>query len=88
MAKMQLFRQFYLIVFVYLYFTRIVVVFTKLAVPFTLDWLNYVFEETATIIFYVVIGYKFKPQEHSYFRVDDEIEMEIRDKQQQQPDDS
>jgi len=85
MAKMQLFRQFYLIVFAYLYFTRIVVVFTKLAVPFTVEWLNYVFEELATVAFFSVIGYKFRPKEDSpYFKVDEEIEMNNLDSQEDQ----
>jgi len=59
MQKLQLFRQFYLIVLAYLYFTRIVVVFTKLAVPFTIEWINYLFEEGATVAFYFIIGYFF-----------------------------
>jgi len=86
MQKLELFRQFYLIVLAYLYFTRIVVVFTKLAVPYSIEWINYLFEETATVAFYCVVGYKFRPKEDSpYFKVydedrvpptrDDEVEM-------------
>jgi len=81
MQKLQLFRQFYLIVLAYLYFTRIVVIFTKLAVPFTIEWINDLFEEVATVAFYCVIGYKFRPKEDSpYFQLEDrksnsEVEM-------------
>jgi len=73
MVKLQLFRQFYLIVVLYLYFTRIVVVFTSLTLPFTVDWINTVMEELATLAFYLYVGYAFRPQENSpYFKVEEE----------------
>ncbi len=45
LVKLQLFRQFYVMVVVYIYFTRIVVYLISFA----------------TLIFYVVTGYKFRP---------------------------
>jgi len=79
-TKLRLFRQFYLIVVLYLYFTRIVVVFTSLTLPFTVDWINTVMDELATLAFYIYVGYAFRPQENSpYFKVDaEDIELEVK----------
>uniref|UniRef100_A0A6B2L5D2 Intimal thickness related receptor IRP domain-containing protein n=1 Tax=Arcella intermedia TaxID=1963864 RepID=A0A6B2L5D2_9EUKA len=82
--KLTLFRQFYLIVLAYIYFTRIVVVFTKLAVPFHVEWINYVLEEGASLAFYIIIGYKFRPKKDSpYFETgtgeNDENEIELNE---------
>ena len=59
--KLQLFRQFYVMVVVYVYFTRIVVFLLAATIPFYLLWLGPLSTEVATFIFYVVTGYKFRP---------------------------
>jgi hypothetical protein len=43
LMKLQLFRQFYVMVVMYIYFTRIVVFLITAAIPFYLLWLGPVF---------------------------------------------
>ena len=45
----------------YIYFTRIVVYLLAATIPFYLLWLGAMFTELATLLFFVVTGYKFKP---------------------------
>lgn len=59
--KLQLFRQFYVIVVAYIYFTRIVVLLLESTIPFYVLWIGPAFTELATLIFYVFTGYKFRP---------------------------
>lgn len=68
----------------YIYFTRIIVYLLKATVPFQYVWLDEMFKETATYIFYVMTAYKFRPMpSHPYFIVDtedeadDEVEMYV-----------
>ena len=63
LMKLTLFRQFYIMVVTYIYFTRIVVFLLAATLPFQLLWLRYLFTEVATFAFYVITGYKFKPAE-------------------------
>ena len=62
-AKLTLFRQFYIMVVTYIYFTRIVVFLLAATLPYELLWLRYVFSEGATLLFYGVTGLKFRPAE-------------------------
>jgi len=61
LVKLQLFRTFYIIVVAYIYFTRIIVFLIASTIPFYLLWLGAFFTELATLIFYVVTGYQFRP---------------------------
>lgn len=61
LMKLQLFRQFYVMVVMYIYFTRIVVYLITATIPFYLLWLGPLAEETAALMFYVITGYKFRP---------------------------
>ena len=56
LAKLQLFRQFYVMVVVYVYFTRIVVYVLAATIPFYLLWLGPMATELATFIFFTVTG--------------------------------
>lgn len=53
----------------------------KITVPFQYAWLDELFREMATYVFFVVTGYKFRPANQSpYFNVrdlDDDDEVEI-----------
>lgn len=60
-VKLQLFRQFYVMVVAYIYFTRIVVFLLSATIPYYLLWLGPLSTELATLIFYVFTGYKFRP---------------------------
>lgn len=59
--KLQLFRQFYIMVIIYIYFTRIAVYLLAATIPYYLLWLGPFATETATFVFFVVTGYKFRP---------------------------
>jgi hypothetical protein len=75
MEKLTLFRQFYLMVVSYIYFTRIIVYLVNVTLPFRLVWLGSFFSEGATIIFFCVTGYKFRPvSANPYFTLEDEEE--------------
>jgi hypothetical protein len=76
LVKLQLFRQFYVMVVVYIYFTRIMVYLLAATIPFYLLWLGPVATEAATLLFFVVTGYKFRPAiDNPYLAVNTE-EME------------
>jgi len=76
LEKLQLFRQFYLMVVSYIYFTRIIVYLVDATLPYRLVWLGDFFTETATLLFFTVVGYKFRPAPlNPYFHLDDEEEM-------------
>ena len=59
--KLTLFRQFYIMVVTYIYFTRIIVFLLAATMPYDWMWLRFLFTELATLAFYVVTGFKFKP---------------------------
>ncbi len=61
LVKLQLFRQFYIVVVIYIYFTRIAVYLIESTMPFYLEWLGPFANELATIIFYFHTGYQFRP---------------------------
>mmetsp|Transcript_12717 Transcript_12717/g.39269 ORF Transcript_12717/g.39269 Transcript_12717/m.39269 type:complete len:450 (-) Transcript_12717:57-1406(-) len=76
-GKLTLFRQFYIMVVAYIYFTRIIVFLLAATLPFRYLWLRYVFAEGATLIFYVCTGWMFRPREDNpYLPVKREAEME------------
>lgn len=82
LTKLKLFRQFYVMIVCYIYFTRIVVYLIKITVPFQFMWLDEFFTESATFLFFVLTGYKFRPVNNNpYLHIpqdesDDEIEMD------------
>lgn len=75
MQKLKLFRQFYLLVVSYIYFTRIIVYLLDATLPFRWVWLGDLFTEMATFAFYCTTGYKFRPvPDNPFFTLDDEDE--------------
>jgi G protein-coupled receptor 107 len=61
LEKLQLFRSFYVMVVAYIYFTRIVVFLLAATIPFYVLWVGEMFTELATLLFFVVTGFKFRP---------------------------
>ncbi|XP_013149519.1 PREDICTED: protein GPR107 [Papilio polytes] len=61
LRKLKLFRHFYVMIVCYIYFTRIVVSLLKILVPFQYSWIDEMFHEIATFVFFVMTGYKFRP---------------------------
>ncbi|KAI6698151.1 hypothetical protein NL676_018270 [Syzygium grande] len=77
LAKLQLFRQFYIVVIGYLYFTRIVVFALRTIAAYKYQWVSNAAEETASLAFYAVMFYMFRPAERNeYFALDEEEEKE------------
>lgn len=78
LRKLKLFRQFYIMIVCYIYFTRIIVYLLKITVAFQYVWLDEMFREMATYVFFVLTGYKFRPASaHPYFTVADSDEDEV-----------
>eukprot|EP00904_Undaria_pinnatifida_P000070 jgi/Undpi1/10063/HiC_scaffold_28.g12517.m1 len=59
--RLNVFRRFYKMVLGYLYFTRIVLVLLSAMLPFQLLWLEELCSELATLAFFVVTGWSFRP---------------------------
>ncbi|XP_010533538.1 PREDICTED: protein GPR107 [Tarenaya hassleriana] len=75
LMKLTLFRQYYIVVICYIYFTRVVVYALETITSYKYLWTSVVAGEVATLAFYIFTGYKFRPEVHNpYFVVDDEEE--------------
>ncbi|KAI6706968.1 hypothetical protein NL676_009930 [Syzygium grande] len=75
LMKLTLFRQYYIVVICYIYFTRVVVYALETITSYKYFWTSVVAAELATLAFYVFTGYKFRPEAHNpYFAIDDEEE--------------
>ncbi|GAB2277234.1 hypothetical protein Dimus_011941 [Dionaea muscipula] len=75
LEKLLLFKQFYIVVVGYLYFTRIVVPAIGAVVSYLYEWVMTAAAEGASLGFYVFIFYNFQPVERNpYLRVEDEQE--------------
>ncbi|XP_059646974.1 protein CANDIDATE G-PROTEIN COUPLED RECEPTOR 7-like [Cornus florida] len=86
LAKLTLFRQFYIVVIGYLYFTRIVVFALRTIAAYKYQWVSNAAEEIANLAFYMVMFYMFRPVERNeYFVLDEEdeeaAEMALRDEE-------
>ncbi|XP_066991840.1 protein GPR107 [Anabrus simplex] len=82
LRKLKLFRHFYIMIVCYIYFTRIIVYLLKITVPFQYEWLDEMFREMATYVFFVLTGYKFRPASaNPYFQAntddDDDEDMDV-----------
>jgi len=58
--KLSLFRQFYLTVISYVYFTRIIIYLVEATLPYQMVWLGHMSSEAATLLFFVITGYNFR----------------------------
>ncbi|KAF9601344.1 hypothetical protein IFM89_019076 [Coptis chinensis] len=68
-------KQYYIVVICYIYFTRVVVYRWRLLLLIGISGPSVVAGELATLAFYVFTGYKFRPEVHNpYFVIDDEEE--------------
>ncbi|CAL4953777.1 unnamed protein product [Urochloa decumbens] len=86
LAKLTLFRQFYVVVIGYLYFTRIIVYALKTITNYKYRWVSVAAEEVATMAFYMFMFYMFRPAERNqYFALDDDeeeaAEMALREEE-------
>ncbi|CAN4075854.1 unnamed protein product [Withania somnifera] len=73
LMKLTLFRQYYVVVICYIYFTRVVVYALETITSYRYLWTCVMAGEVATLAFYLFTGFKFKPEVHNpYFMIDDE----------------
>lgn len=79
LGKLVLFRQFYIMVVAYIYFTRIIVYLLDATLQYRLIWLSSAASEMATLAFYIACGLQFRPLAagvNPYFALDaDEVEL-------------
>jgi hypothetical protein len=77
LEKLTLFRQFYVMVVVYIYFTRIVVYLLKSTMQYEYAWVSDAAAELATLAFYVWTGVKFRPQQNNPYLKLSQEEIEL-----------
>ncbi|XP_043938317.1 protein GPR108 [Protopterus annectens] len=61
LAKLKLFRHYYVMIVCYIYFTRIIAMMLKVTVRFQWQWFYQLLVEVSTLVFFVLTGYKFRP---------------------------
>ncbi|KAG5448421.1 Protein gpr107 [Clonorchis sinensis] len=80
LRNLRLFRHFYILVICYVYFTRVVAYLLTITVPFSYCWTVELFTESITFLFFVAVGYKFRPiSDNPYLLVPNEDEDEEED---------
>jgi len=67
LAKLHLFRSFYLLVIGYIYFSRVAIFLFASTLNYKLTWMRYCFTEVATLAFYITIGMKFRPKTENLY---------------------
>ncbi|KAI9322374.1 lung seven transmembrane receptor-domain-containing protein [Dichotomocladium elegans] len=77
--KYKLWSSFYIVTLVYIYVTRIVVQLLQASLPFRyVTWVGEAVDETATLLFYVFIGYKFRPYPNNpYTQVPESEDVDV-----------
>ncbi|XP_051028706.1 protein GPR108-like [Acomys russatus] len=79
LAKLKLFRRYYIMVICYIYFTRIIAILLRVAVPFQWQWLCQLLVESSTLAFFVLTGYKFQPAgDNPYLQLPQEDEEDVQ----------
>lgn len=85
LAKLPVFRKFFVLVIVYLLFMRIFVVALKVNVDYKYQWVSNAAEEIASLAFCSLMFYMFRPMERNeYIDVDDEEETAERSLKEQE----
>ncbi|KAL4424923.1 hypothetical protein ABPG77_009652 [Micractinium sp. CCAP 211/92] len=80
LVKLTLFRQFYIMVVCYIYFTRIIVYLLQSTLPYHYIWLAAAASELATLAFYIASGISFRPMPagaNPYFQLTEEEAIEL-----------
>ena len=63
LQKLKQFHRFYILVVVYIYFTRIVVDLFATMLGYRQTWLRYFITELSTLVFYLFVGVLFRPSD-------------------------
>ncbi|XP_037399272.1 protein GPR108 [Pygocentrus nattereri] len=79
LEKLKLFRHYYVMIVCYIYFTRIIAILLKVAVPFQWQWCQEFLIEVSTLVFFVLTGFKFQPASNNpYLQLpQDEEDLEM-----------
>ena len=78
LQKLKQFRSFYLLVLVYIYFTRIAVYLFATCLGYRQTWLRYFVTELGTLVFYAVVGFLFRPvADNPYLKVDRDAAADV-----------
>lgn len=78
--KLKVFREFYLLLVAYLYFTRIIVFLLHTTLLFRWTWISVLMEEFITLLFFAATGYYFRPVvDNPYFRAPEPLDDEDHD---------
>lgn len=79
LEKLRLFRAFYVIVIIFIYFTRIIVYLLRNTVPYQHQWTADFVSCCAHLAFYVWVGWRFRPNaENPYTKLSQLEEIEMR----------
>ncbi|KAJ5075825.1 hypothetical protein M0811_06687 [Anaeramoeba ignava] len=62
LGKLKLFRLFYILTVSFIYSTRILIIFLEHLLSYKYTWIAPFFDELLTFLFFVTIGYKFRPE--------------------------
>ncbi|KAJ5072957.1 transmembrane receptor [Anaeramoeba ignava] len=62
LEKLKLFKEFYILTVAFIYATQIILILIETTLPFKDRWFSYFFDELATFLFFIYIGYKFRPE--------------------------
>ncbi|OUC41501.1 lung seven transmembrane receptor [Trichinella nativa] len=77
LEKLKLFQQFYIIIICYIYVTRIIKYLFEFSIPPRYSWVIVLLEESGTLIFFAITGYKFKPSPNNpYLELPQEEDIE------------
>ncbi|MCJ8748259.1 hypothetical protein PDJAM_G00162900 [Pangasius djambal] len=79
LEKLKLFRHYYVMIVCYIYFTRIIAILLRVAVPFQWQWCQEFLIEVSTLVFFVLTGFKFRPASNNpYLQLpQDEEDLEM-----------
>lgn len=78
LEKLRLFRQFYVIVVVFIYFTRIVINLLLNTVAYPYQWTAEAVSCAAHLAFYVWVGWRFRPNaDNPYTKLSQQEEVEM-----------
>lgn len=85
LAKLKLFRHYYVMVVCYIYFSRVIAILLKFTVPFQWQWLYELLVEVSTLVFFILTGYKFRPASNNpYLQLPQDEEEEEEELQMNQ----
>lgn len=77
LIKLEQFRYFYLVVIIYIYVTRILLLLFDATLPYNHVWLGYFIEELSTLSFLGFVAYNFRPMEDNPYLHMDESDDEV-----------